>query len=59
MKHYIDQNGVVYAYETNGSQDHLIRGKTPIEGDALVAALAAFAKKVEAEVEARKNAQPR
>ena len=40
MKHYIDQNGVVYAYEANGSQDHLIGGKTPIEGDALVAALA-------------------
>lgn len=59
MKHYIDQNGVVYAYEVNGSQDHLIKGKTRIEGDALVAALTAAAQKAEAVLEARKQAQPR
>jgi len=59
MKHYIDQNGVIYAYEADGSQDHLIGGKTPIEGDALVAALAVAAQRAEAILEARKQAQPR
>lgn len=56
MKHYIDQDGVVYAYELDGSQDHLIGDKTPIEGDALAAAIDAAAKKAEAIMAARKQA---
>lgn len=30
MKLFKDANNVIYAYEANGSQDHLIKGKTPI-----------------------------
>lgn len=30
MKHYIDNTGTVFAYELDGSQDHLIGDKTPI-----------------------------
>ncbi len=30
MKLFKDANNVIYAYETNGSQDHLIGNKTPI-----------------------------
>lgn len=58
MKHYIDKDGNIYAYELDGSQDSLIGDKTPIEGTALEAALDALAKKHEAVIEARKNAQP-
>lgn len=59
MKYYIDQNGNVFGYELDGSQDSLIGDKTPIEGDALKAALDAAALRYEAVIEARKNAQPR
>ena len=30
MKHYIDTNGTIFAYEEDGSQDHLIEDKTLI-----------------------------
>jgi len=30
MKHYIDSNNKIFAYELDGSQDHLIGDKTPI-----------------------------
>jgi hypothetical protein len=30
MKHYIDSNNNIFAYELDGSQDHLIGDKTPI-----------------------------
>lgn len=30
MKYYKDQAGTVFAYAADGSQDHLIGGKTPI-----------------------------
>lgn len=41
MKLFKDSNNEVFAYELDGSQDHLIGGKTPItqqEADALLAA---------------------
>jgi hypothetical protein len=40
MKLYKDQNNTVFAYELDGSQDHLIGNKTPItqeEADILIA----------------------
>jgi ribosomal protein S6 len=30
MKHYINSNNEIFAYELDGSQDHLIGDKTPI-----------------------------
>jgi len=39
MKHYVDENNIVFAYESDGSQDYLIGNKRPItleERDALV-----------------------
>jgi hypothetical protein len=30
MKHYRDASGQIYAYELDGSQDHLIGSKTPM-----------------------------
>jgi hypothetical protein len=39
MKHYADENNIVFAYEADGSQDHLIGNKRPItlaERDALI-----------------------
>lgn len=57
MKHYIDINGVVYAYAADGSDDALIGNKTPIEGEALVAAWATAAIRAEAEIEALKQAR--
>ena len=30
MKHYIDSDNKIFAYELDGSQDHLIGDKTPI-----------------------------
>jgi hypothetical protein len=41
MKLFKDDNNQVFAYEEDGSQDHLIQGKTSItqaEADALIAA---------------------
>jgi hypothetical protein len=36
MKHYIDNAGTVFAYELDGSQDHLIGDKTPITPEQIV-----------------------
>lgn len=39
MKHFADENNIVFAYEDDGSQDHLIGNKRPItldERDALI-----------------------
>ena len=44
MKHFKDENGKVYAYELDGSQDHLIGNKTPID-DQEAKVLAAAANK--------------
>ena len=41
MKHYKDTNNTIYAYELDGSQDHLIGDKVPItdeEADTIRAA---------------------
>jgi hypothetical protein len=41
MKLFKDDNNQIFAYEADGSQDHLIEGKTSItqaEADALIAA---------------------
>lgn len=38
MKHYVDEEGRVFAYEADGSQDHLIEGKKAIsEAEAMAA----------------------
>lgn len=39
MKHYIDINGTIFAYEEDGSQDHLIGDKTPISDSEFSAIL--------------------
>jgi hypothetical protein len=36
MKHYRDNNGNLYAYELDGSQDHLIGDKTPVDDSQLI-----------------------
>ena len=42
MKHYKDSQGTVYAYESDGSQDHLIKpGLTPIQDSEVPALLEA------------------
>ena len=33
MKHFVDNQGNLYAYELDGSQDDLIGDKTPISAD--------------------------
>ena len=33
MKHFVDNQGNLYAYELDGSQDHLIGDKTPVSAD--------------------------
>ena len=42
MKHYIDENGQVFAYEEDGSQDHLIGSKTLIPKEQVESANAAW-----------------
>lgn len=40
MKYYINSNNEIFAYESDGSQDHLVDNKTPItqeEVDAIIA----------------------
>jgi hypothetical protein len=40
MKHYIDTTGTIFAYEEDGSQDHLIGDKTPIDNSELATLVA-------------------
>jgi hypothetical protein len=42
MKHYIDADGQVFAYESDGSQDYLIGNKTLLQEDQVESAQAAW-----------------
>jgi hypothetical protein len=42
MKHYIDENGQVFAYEEDGSQDHLIGNKTLLPEEQVESAQTAW-----------------
>jgi hypothetical protein len=61
MKHYVNATGEIFAYEEDGSQDHLIGDKTPLtnaEADALRAEQAAAAFNAKPYADKRKNKYP-